>query len=118
MCTFSMITGNLPPALKFSCAIEKDSHHYWSQAILRLEGGYTQRVAISDKCLCLQWLSKKLVDRTINNLWQIELKQQKEASLYDNTQGPEENAGYFDFSNVLYIAGFTERLSKDMYKFE
>ena len=53
---------------------------------------------------------RKLVDRTINNSWQIELKKQIDTSLYDDTvQDTEEtgqNPGYFDTLNVPYIAGF------------
>ena len=61
---------------------------------------------------------RKLVDRTINNSWQIELKKQIDSSLYaDNvqdTEEPEQNSGYFDPLNVPYIAGFSERLSKEL----
>ena len=54
---------------------------------------------------------RKLVDRTINNSWQIELKKQIDTSLYDdnaqNTEEPEQNPGYFDTLNVAYfLSGF------------
>ena len=61
---------------------------------------------------------KKLVDRAINNSWKIELKKQIDASFYDeNNQDidkPEENPGYYDTINVPYIAGFSEKLAKDL----
>ena len=53
---------------------------------------------------------RKLVDRTINNSWQTELKKQIDTSLHDDnaqdTEEPEDNPGYFDTLNVPYIAGF------------
>ena len=61
---------------------------------------------------------RKLVNRTINNSWQIELKKQIDTSLYDDTaqdtEEKEQNPGYFDSLNVPYIAGFFERLSNDL----
>jgi len=61
---------------------------------------------------------RKLVDRTINNSWQTELKKQIDTSLHDDnaqdTEEPEDNPGYFDTLNVPYIAGFSERLSKEL----
>ena len=57
---------------------------------------------------------RKLVDRTINTSWQIELKKQIATSLYDDnaqhTEETEQNPGYFDTLNVPYI----ERLSNDL----
>ena len=61
---------------------------------------------------------RKLVDRTINSSWQIELKKQIDTSLYDDTaqdtEEKEQNPGYFDTLNVPYIAGFSERLLNDL----
>ena len=61
---------------------------------------------------------RKLVERTINDSWKSELKKQIDESLYDENrqddEKPEENPGYFDTLNVPYIAGFSERLSREL----
>ena len=59
---------------------------------------------------------RKLVDRTINNLWQIELKKQIKTSLCDDdaqdTGEPYKNPGSFETFNVSSIAGLSKGLSK------
>ena len=61
---------------------------------------------------------RKLVERTINDSWKSELKKQIDESLYDENrqddEKPAENPGYFDTLNVPYIAGFSERLSREL----
>ena len=61
---------------------------------------------------------RKLVERTINDSWKSELKKQIDESLYDENrqddEKPAENPGYFDTLNVPYIAGFSERLSREI----
>ena len=60
---------------------------------------------------------RKLVERTINNSWKVELKKQIYASLDEEDtllQNEDENPGYFETLQAPYIAGFSERLAKDL----
>jgi len=61
---------------------------------------------------------RKLVEKTINNSWKVELKKQIYVSLIDDgilhQEEAEENPGYFDTFNVPYVAGFSEKLAKDL----
>jgi len=61
---------------------------------------------------------RKLVERTINNSWKVELKKQIYASLDEedilHQNEEDENPGYFETLQAPYIAGFSERLAKDL----
>ena len=61
---------------------------------------------------------RRLVDRTINNSWKVELKKQVYTSLSEegilDHEEEEENPGYYNTLNAPYIAGFSERLAKDL----
>ena len=61
---------------------------------------------------------RKLVERTINNSWKVELKKEIYASLHEedilHQNEEEENPGYFETLQAPYIAGFSERLAKDL----
>ena len=61
---------------------------------------------------------RKLVERTINNSWKVEFKKEIYALLHEEDilhQSEEaENSGYFETLQAPYIAGFSERLAKDL----
>ena len=61
---------------------------------------------------------RKLVERTINNSWKVELKKEIYASLHEedilHQNEEEENPGYFETLQAPYIAGFSEWLAKDL----
>ena len=62
----------------------------------------------------------RFVDRTANNSWKVELKKQVYTSLSEkgilDHEEEEENPGYYNtlIMNAPYIAGFSERLTKDL----
>ena len=63
---------------------------------------------------------KKLVEKTIKNSWKVELeKQLKALVLEQNEENPHaeqevEDSGYYDTLHIPYIAGFAEKLAKDL----
>ena len=56
--------------------------------------------------------------KTINNSWKVELKKQIYVSLNEDDilaqEEAEDNPGYFDTFNTPYVAGFSEKLAKDL----
>ena len=63
---------------------------------------------------------KKLVEKTIKNSWKVELeKQLKALVLEQNEENPHaeqevEDSGYYDTLHIPYLAGFAEKLAKDL----
>ena len=63
---------------------------------------------------------KKLVGKTIKNSWKVEFeKQLKALVLEQNEENPHaeqevEDSGYYDTLHIPYIAGFAEKLAKDL----
>ena len=64
---------------------------------------------------------KKLVEKTLNNSWKVELELEKQLKALLHMQNEEEkneeqedeNSGYYDVLHVPYVAGFSEKLAKD-----
>lgn len=63
---------------------------------------------------------KKLVEKTLNNSWKVELEKQLKALLHmqneedKNEEQEDEKSGYYDVLHVPYVAGFSEKLAKDL----
>ena len=58
---------------------------------------------------------KKLVEITINKSWIIELEKEMKALLLEqNEKQQEEHSEYYNVLHAPYIAGFSEKLAKDL----
>ena len=63
---------------------------------------------------------KKLVEKTLKNSWKVELEKQLKALLHmqneeqENVEQEDDKSNYYDVLHVPYVAGFSEKLAKDL----
>ena len=58
---------------------------------------------------------RKLVEKTINKSWKLELKKaMKELLLEQNENQQKEESEYYDVIHAPYITGFSEQLARDL----
>ena len=60
----------------------------------------------------------KLVEKTIKDSWRIDLEKELKNTMKDSNEHfeehPPDDSGYYDIFHAPYIAGFSERLAKDL----
>ena len=63
---------------------------------------------------------KKLVEKTLENFWKVELEKQLKALLHvqneekENEEQEGNKSGYYDVLHIPYVAGFSEKFAKDL----